>query len=108
MRLIDEQGDEWVTEEPTAAPTPKVATAGIAGALAILAVWVAGLFDVDMTAEVGAAIAAVLAFLGGYMKRDESRIEWADDGHADMNGLLWALVLILAAVALVVWIVNNT
>lgn len=104
MRLIDEQGDEWVTEEPTAAPTPKVATAGIAGALAILAVWVAGLFDVDMTAEVGAAIAAVLAFLGGYMKRDESRIEWADDGHADMNGLLTTVLIVLGIIALLMFL----
>lgn len=108
MRLTDEHGDEWVVEQPTATPTPKVATAGIAGALAVLAVWVAGLFDVEMTAEVGAAIAAVLAFVGGYMKRDETRIQWADDGHADGHWLVWTAVGILACVALVVWIVNNT
>ena len=49
-------------------PQPKVAAAGIGGSAAVLIVWIAGQFGVDMPAEVGAAIAALIGFAAGYFK----------------------------------------
>jgi len=50
-------------------PVPKVQAAGVSGAIAVLAVFIAGQLDVEMSAEVGAAIATVVAYAGGYIKR---------------------------------------
>jgi len=51
-------------------PSTKVAYAGAVGTpVAVLAVWVAGLFGVAMPAEVGAAIGALLAAAVAYVKR---------------------------------------
>ncbi len=51
------------------APVPKVAAAGAVGTpLAILIVWIAGLLDVDMPPEVGAAIGALIAAAVGWLK----------------------------------------
>lgn len=50
-------------------PTPKIAAAGVGGAIATLAVWIAAQFGVDMPQEVGAAIATVLSLTAGYFKR---------------------------------------
>ena len=55
-----------------ATPTPKVAAAGVSGAVAIILVWIAGLFGLEVPAEVAAAVAAILAFAGGYLTRDAS------------------------------------
>lgn len=49
-------------------PQPKVAAAGIGGAVAVLLVWVLSLFGLDTSAEVAAALAAVLSFAFGYLK----------------------------------------
>ena len=54
----------------TATPTPKMAAAGITGAVAIVLVWLAGLFGLEVPPEVAAAVAAILAFGAGYFKRD--------------------------------------
>lgn len=47
---------------------PNAAVAGLSGAVSVLAVWIAGLFNVDMGAEVGAAISTIIVgavlFLG--------------------------------------------
>ena len=48
---------------------PKVQAAGIGGAIATLAVWIAAQFGVDMPPEVGAAVAALLSLAAGYFKR---------------------------------------
>lgn len=56
----------------TATPTPKVAAAGITGAAALIIVWVAGLFGLEVPAEVAAAFTVILAFVGGYLKADRS------------------------------------
>ena len=109
MRLIDEQGDEWITEEPSSKPRPKIiAAAAIGTPVAVLIAWLLSLWDIDMPAEVGAALGALVAAVVGYLKREETSIEWADDGHAEISGLVWVVVGVLAAIALVVWIVNNT
>lgn len=53
-------------------PRPKVAAAAGGGTIATLAVFVAAQFGVDMSAEVGAAIATVIAFAGGYLRKDNT------------------------------------
>lgn len=50
-------------------PTPKVAAAGIAGAVTVLLIYVAGLVGLDdIPAEVSSAITALIAFAAGYLK----------------------------------------
>ena len=44
-----------------------VATSAISGAVALVAVYVAGLFGLDMPAEVGAAIATLVTLVVGYV-----------------------------------------
>lgn len=56
--------------ETTKKPTPKVAAAGVGGSLAVVLVWVAGLAGVEMPAEVAAAVALLLSFGAGYLKRE--------------------------------------
>ncbi len=50
-------------------PQPKVAAAGVAGALATIIVFIAAQSGVDVTAEVAAALTALIAFAAGYLKR---------------------------------------
>ena len=57
-------------DKPTDTPTKKVAAAGAAGALAVLIVYLLGEFGVAVSEEAGAAIATLLAFAGGYLKRE--------------------------------------
>jgi predicted anti-sigma-YlaC factor YlaD len=65
-------------DQPTNQPTAKVTAATTAGAAAgassILIVFIAGELGLDMSPEVGAAIATLLttlfAFIGGYVKRE--------------------------------------
>lgn len=57
-------------QEPSAAPYPKVAAAGAAGALATILVFVLTAAGVDVPAEVGAALATVLAFAASYLKSE--------------------------------------
>lgn len=56
----------------TATPTPKVAVAGVSGAVTLIVVWVVGMFGVDVPAEVAAAATVIVSFLGGYLTRDSS------------------------------------
>lgn len=52
-----------------AIPTPKVAAAGVAGAITILIVWVVQSFtNLDIPPEVASAFTTVVAFLAGYIK----------------------------------------
>jgi len=53
-------------------PTPKVASAGIAGAAVTIVVWLIGLLGVEIPGEVAAALAAVFAFVAGYLIPDPS------------------------------------
>lgn len=55
--------------QPTAAPTSKVAAAGIGGSIAIVLIWLAGQFGVELTAEVASALTALIAFAAGYFKK---------------------------------------
>jgi|694.fasta_scaffold136609_5 hypothetical protein len=49
-------------------PVPKVAAAGIGGAVATLIVYLASVAGVEVPGDVGAAIATVVAFAAGYLK----------------------------------------
>ena len=53
-------------------PKPKVAAAGASGAVATLVVFIAAQLGVEMSAEVGAAIATLVAFAGGYLKSEST------------------------------------
>ena len=61
-----------VKEVPTAGQIdPKVGAAGIGGAVAVLLVAGLAAFGIDLNAEVAAALATVIAFAAGYLKRNE-------------------------------------
>lgn len=47
---------------------PKVGAAGAGGSLAVVLVFVAKMFGMDMPAEVAAAVASLAAFVAGYVK----------------------------------------
>lgn len=49
---------------------PKVKAAGTAGAVATLLVFIAKQAGLDVPAEVAAALTTLLAFVGGYLKRE--------------------------------------
>lgn len=49
-------------------PVPKVAAAGIGGAVATLVVYLASLAGAEVPGDVGAAIATVVAFAAAYLK----------------------------------------
>jgi hypothetical protein len=51
------------------APVAKVTAAGLAGSLTILLVWIAGLFDLDVPAEVASSFTALAAAGAGYIKK---------------------------------------
>lgn len=51
------------------APQPKVVAGGIAGALTIIVVWVAGLLGLDVPAEVASAFTVLVSFAAGYVKQ---------------------------------------
>jgi hypothetical protein len=50
------------------APQPKVAAGGIAGVLTILVVYIAGLFGIEVPAEVSSAFTVLVSFVAGYVK----------------------------------------
>lgn len=54
------------------APTSKVTAAGTTGAAAVVLVWLAGVFGLDMSAEVAAAVAVLLATAAGYLKTERA------------------------------------
>lgn len=86
-------------DQPTAAPTAKVTTATIAGALGILLVWIAGELDHPISAEVAAAIVTVLAFAGGYFKRETGPVGADDRGAAEPLTLLVYVIVIVILIA---------
>ncbi len=47
---------------------PKVQAAGASGAAAIVIVFIAGQLGLEVPVEVGAAVATLLAFVGGFLK----------------------------------------
>lgn len=55
--------------------SPKVAAGGITGAAALVIVYVAGLFGLDVPAEVAIAAVTVVSFVAGYFTPDPLRGE---------------------------------
>lgn len=51
-------------------PKPKVVAGGAAGAVTVVIVWVAGMFDVDVPPEVASAFTVLISFAAGYLKSD--------------------------------------
>lgn len=50
-------------------PQPKVAAAGVAGAVTTLIVFIAAQFGLEIPSEAAAAITGLVAFGAGYLKR---------------------------------------
>lgn len=62
-----------LVNQPTAAPTRKVAATGIAGAITIVLVYlVQALFNVEIPAEVSSAITLLISFVSGYMVKEQA------------------------------------
>ena len=49
-------------------PQPKVVAGGVAGALTIVLVWVAGMLGLAVPAEVASAFTVLVSFAAGYLK----------------------------------------
>ena len=52
-------------------PVPKVAAAGIGGAVTTLVVWGLQAFGVEVPPEAAVAIGALAAFIAGYLKSEQ-------------------------------------
>lgn len=50
------------------APQPKVIAGGAAGAVTVMAVWIAGMFGLDVPAEVASAFTVLVSFAASYLK----------------------------------------
>ena len=55
--------------QPTAAPTSKVAAAGIAGTIVTLVIFIAAQFNFVIPSEVAAAAVTLASFIAGYFKK---------------------------------------
>ena len=51
---------------------PKIASAGIAGALTVVLVWLVGVLGVEVPAEVASAVTVIIAFAAGYIRQSGS------------------------------------
>lgn len=67
--------------QPSLSPTPKVASAGVGGAVSAILLFIATSVwpDVHISAEVGAAIATLISFLSAYMTRDRKPVEAVEE-----------------------------
>ncbi len=59
--------------QPTPTPTRKVTAGALAGAVTIIAVYVAGLFGADIPAEVASSITVLLTFAASYIVKDREQ-----------------------------------
>lgn len=63
-------------DQVSSAPTNKVAAGGIGGSISVVVIWlVVTIFNVEIPAEVGAAIATVISFASGYLIREKRVVE---------------------------------
>lgn len=59
--------------QPTPAPTRKVAATGIAGAVTVVLIYlVQSFFNVSIPAEVASAVTLILSFASGYIVKEEA------------------------------------
>jgi hypothetical protein len=56
-----------MNKSPSAAPVPKVASAGITGAAVTLIISALGYYGIELPPEVAAALATLFAFVAGYL-----------------------------------------
>jgi putative flippase GtrA len=59
-------GNRQAVNQPSSAPTTKVAAGGVVGALTVLLVWVLGLLHVTVPPEVASALTVVISFATSY------------------------------------------
>lgn len=58
--------------QPNNEPTPKVQAAGLGGSITSLILWgISSFTAVEVPAEVGAALATIIAFVSAYLTRDK-------------------------------------
>lgn len=97
-------------EQPSNAPTNKVAAATVGGAAATLLAFILGELDVHLTPEAGAALATLFAFAAGYFKRERvTAAPSRDDLRARVSGdrgyglveVAFALLIVVIALAVV-------
>lgn len=62
-------GQRKSINQPSKAPTTKVAAGSLAGALTVLLVWVLGLLHVPVPPEVASALTVVISFITSYTVR---------------------------------------
>ena len=62
-------------DQNTAKPTAKVAATGVAGAAAVVVVFVAAQFGVEVPETVAGAFVLVASWLAGYIKRERKQGE---------------------------------
>jgi hypothetical protein len=60
-------GNRQPINQPSIAPTTKVAAGGIAGALTVLVVWILGLLHVTVPPEVASALTVMITFISSYL-----------------------------------------
>ncbi|MGO9151604.1 hypothetical protein [Mycobacterium sp.] len=62
-------GDRQPINQPSMAPTTKVAAGGVAAALTVLVVWILGLLHVPVPPEVASALTVIISFVTSYFVR---------------------------------------
>lgn len=62
-------GDRQPINQPSMAPSTKVAAGGVAGALTVLVVWILGLLHVPVPPEVVSALTVIISFIASYFVR---------------------------------------
>lgn len=56
--------------QPTLQPTNKVTAAGAGGAASVLLVYILGLFNINLPAEVASALTVLIATASGYLRKE--------------------------------------
>jgi putative flippase GtrA len=62
-------GERQPINQPSMAPTTKVAAGGVTGALTVLVVWILGLLHVPVPPEVASALTVIISFVTSYLVR---------------------------------------
>jgi hypothetical protein len=72
INVIEEEDMKVETyDQVSSAPTNKVAAAGIGGSVAVVLVWLAGMFGIEVPPEVAAAVTTLISFFSGYLVKEK-------------------------------------
>ena len=63
-------GNRQPINQPSIAPSTKVAGGGLAGAFIVLVVWILGLLQVAVPPEVASALTVIFSFAASYLVRE--------------------------------------